>query len=265
MRLFRVKKSCLVTALPRVATMASLMICGNIPAIAQSGSDNSCSTPRPGSYVAVVQGSTQQEPVALLLQESWNADGSINGVRMERRGRTYREVSYSGKMRPISNCRVAIERGFDNDTVPSQVFLDGAGRPRYGIALLPGVVVSSRWSPQPTTRCSPEVFSGDLVSVREGMIWEENRWVPNTIVQRESWSSGKARGIGVASFGKTLGESTYQGTIQIDSTCLATIKKLDSLGNRYNYRGIVLSDDGGYVYLQTDPNAISVGTMERLP
>lgn len=265
MRLFRAKKSCLGTALSPVAALTGLMICSNVPAIAQSGSDNSCSAPRPGSYVAVVQGTAQQEPVALLLQESWNADGSINGIRMERRGRTYREVSYTGRLRPISNCRVAIERGFESDTVPSQVFIDGAGRPRYGIALLPGVVVSSRWFPQPTTACKPEILDGDLSSVREGLNWQENRWVPNTIVQRESWRSGKAMGLGVASFGTTLGESTYQGTIQSESTCLATIKKTDSLGNRYSYRGIVRSDGSGYVYLQTDPDALSIGTMERLP
>lgn len=265
MRLFRVKKPCLGSALPSLATLTGLMITSHVPAIAQSGSGLSCPSPRPGRYLAMVQGTAQQEPVALLLQESWNADGSINGIRMERRGRTYREVSYAGKLRPISNCRVAVERGFDNDTVPSQVFIDGAGRPRYGIALLPGVVVSSRWSPQPTTSCKAEVLDGDLVSVREGLNWQENRWVPNTIVQRESWRSGKAMGMGVASFGTTLGESTYQGTMESESTCLATIKKSDSLGNRYSYRGIFRSDGKGYVYLQTDPDALSVGTMERLP
>jgi hypothetical protein len=215
--------------------------------------------------VAVVQGTAQQEPVALLLQETWNADGSINGIRMERRGRTYQELSYSGRLRPISHCRVAIDREFNDVKIPSEIFLDRAGRPHYGIALLPEVVVSSRWSAQPTTACSGDVVNGDLVSVREGLSWQENRWASNTVVQRENWRSGKASGIGVASFGKTLGESTYQGTIQADSTCLATIEKVDSLGNRNRYRGIVRSDGSGYVYLQTDPNSLAIGAMERLP
>jgi hypothetical protein len=265
MRLFRVTNTCVRSALPSLAALAGLMVTSHVPVIAQSGSSISCPSPRPGRYLAVVQGTAQQEPVALLLQESWNADGSINGIRMERRGRAYREVSYTGKFRPISNCRVAVERGFDNDSVSSQVFIDSAGRPRYGIALLPGVVVSSRWSPQPTTACNAAVLDGDLVSVREGLNWQENRWVPNTIVQRESWRSGRAMGMGVASFGTTLGESTYQGTIESESTCLATIKKTDSLGNQYSYRGIIRSDGSGYVYLQTNPEALSVGTMKRLP
>jgi hypothetical protein len=212
----------------------------------------------------VVRGIALKEPVALLLQETWNADGSINGLRLERRGRTYREVSYSGRLRSLSNCRVAIERGYDEGTVPAQVLLDPAGRPRVGIALVPGVVLSSTWSVQPPGSCSASLLDGDLVSVREGLIWEEDRWVPNTIVQREQLQAGRVSGIGVASFGTTLGESTYTGKLQVDGACLATIEKMDSLGNRYRYRGIVHSDGRGYSYLQTDPDLLSIGRMDRL-
>jgi len=261
---FRVKKPCVGSALPSLATLTGLMITGHVPAIAQSGSNISCPSPQPGSYLAVVKGTAQQEPVALLLQETWNADGSINGIRMERRGRTYQELSYSGRLRPISHCRVAIDREFNDVKIPSEIFLDRAGRPHYGIALLPEVVVSSRWSAQPTTACSKAVVDGDLMSVREGLSLEKNRWASKTIIQRETWRSGKASGIWVGSFGETLGEATYQGTIQTDSTCLATIEQVDSLGTRNRYRGIVRSDGSGYAYIQTDPNSIAIGTMERV-
>jgi hypothetical protein len=46
------------------------------------------------------------------------ADGRIRGVRKERRGRTYSETAHTGSHRPISLCRVAIERG---------------GHPRYSL------------------------------------------------------------------------------------------------------------------------------------
>jgi hypothetical protein len=126
-------------------------------------------------------------------------------------------------------------------------------------------VVSGSWTAQPTTSCSAAVLDGELAGVREGLDRRGDRWVPSTIVQRERWQGGSTNGIGVASSGTTLGESTYRGTLTSDSACLATIEKTDSLGNRYRYRGIVLSDGGGYAYLQTDPQRLSVGMLRRLP
>ena len=46
--------------------------------------------------------------------------------------------------------------------------------------------------------------------------------------------------------------------------CLATIRQKDSLGVNYNYRAIVLADGSGYLYLQTDPDDVSVAFLQRL-
>ena len=40
-----------------------------------------CSAPRPGRYVVMGDGVAQNEPVARILQETWNPDGTINGIR----------------------------------------------------------------------------------------------------------------------------------------------------------------------------------------
>jgi hypothetical protein len=42
------------------------------------------------------------------------------------------------------------------------------------------------------------------------------------------------------------------------------VKEVDALGTSYNYRAVVLSDGGGYVYLQTDPDDLTLGALERL-
>ena len=45
--------------------------------------------------------------------------------------------------------------------------------------------------------------------------------------------------------------------------CLATVKQTDSLGVPYNYRAVVLADGSGYLYLQTDPDDLTVGYLEH--
>jgi hypothetical protein len=195
------------------------------------------------------QGEVKGDPVARLLSETWMADGRIRGVLMERRGRTYREMAYTGSYRPISLCRVAIERG---------------GHPRYSLGTMPDVVVASRWFRQSAGTCSASLLDGTVLSSQQGLSWKNGTWQPNAVVQRESWQAGKVRGIAISSFGPTIGEATYKGTISVSPDCLATVVEKDSLGVTYNYRGLVLADGSGYLYLQTDPNELTVAWLERL-
>jgi hypothetical protein len=210
------------------------------------------------------QGEAKGEPVARLLSETWSADGRISGVRMERRGRTYREMAYTGSYRPISLCRVAIERTFGEATSRSQAVLDLGGHPRYSLGTLPDVVVASRWFRQSAGTCTASLLDGTVLSSQQGLSWKNGAWQPNAVVQREIWQQGKVRGIAISSFGPTIGEATYKGTISVTPDCLATVVEQDSLGVTYNYRGLVLADGSGYLYLQTDPDDLTVAWLERL-
>jgi hypothetical protein len=57
--------------------------------------------------------------------------------------------------------------------------------------------------------------------------------------------------------------ATYAGDITLAPSCLATIRQKDALGVLYNYRAVVLADGGGYFYLQTDPDDLTVGWLEH--
>lgn len=223
-----------------------------------------CAAPQPGRYVVMGQGVALGEPVARLLQETWNPDGTIRGIRMERRGRLYGEAPYSGTYRPISQCRVAISRGYANSTSRSQAVLDPSGRPRFSLGTLPDVVVASRWFRQPAGTCTAALLDGTVVSMQQGSDWKGEQWQPNAVVQHERWSGGRVNGIAIASYGPTIEEATYDGTIRVQPDCLASIRQRDSLGQPYDYRGIVLADGSGYLYLQTDPNDLTVGWLERV-
>jgi len=52
--------------------------------------------------------------------------------------------------------------------------------------------------------------------------------------------------------------------LQVGPDCLATIHQRDSLDVDWNYRGIVLADGSGYLYLQTDKDDVNIGYIERL-
>lgn len=222
-----------------------------------------CTAPRPGRYVVMGDGVAQNEPVARILQETWNPDGSISGIRLERRGRTYREVAYTGRFRALSLCRAGIERTYDTNTSTSQAVLDAGGRPRYSLGTLPDVVVVSRWFPQPTEDCSAALLDGSVLSMQQGRSWREGLWRPNAVIQNERWRAGSVLGIAISSYGARIEEATYNGTISVGADCLATVKQTDSLGVAYNYRAVVLADGSGYLYLQTDPNDLTVGYLEH--
>lgn len=223
-----------------------------------------CAAPQPGRYAVIGQGEFRGEPVARLLQETWNPDGTIRGLRLERRGRTTSEAPYSGTYRPISECRVAIQRSYGSAGSASQAVLDPAGTPRFSLGTMADLVVASRWFRQPAGSCSAALLDGTVVSMQEGRSFQNGRWQPNAVVQHERWSDGRVNGIAISSYGPTIEEATYKGSIAVEDSCLATIRQRDSLGRSYSYRGVVLGDGGGYLYLQTDPDDLTVGWLQRV-
>lgn len=223
-----------------------------------------CAAPRPGRYAVMGEGQISGEPLARLLLETWNSDGSLSGVRMERRGHAYRETAYTGRFRPLSNCRVAIERTYLAAVSTSQAVLDLQGRPRHSLGNLPDVLMVSRWFVLPPKACTAALLDGVVVSQQLGRDWRERQWQPNAVVQREEWSGGQVKGIALSSYGPRMEEATYSGSIAVQPDCLATIRQKDSLGVSYNYRAIVLADGSGYLYLQTDPDDVSVAFLQRL-
>lgn len=223
-----------------------------------------CAHPQPGRYAVMGQGVANGEPVARLQQETWNADGSLRGVRLERRGSRYAETNYSGRYRAISGCRVAISRTDDTATSPSQAVLDLQGHPRFSLGTLPDVLLISRWYRQPNRRCSSALLDGSVVSMQTGNSRKGQVWQPNAVVQHERWQQGQVKGIAVSSYGPSIEESTYKGSISVSPDCLASLREVDSLGRVYNYRAVVLADGSGYLYLQTDPDDLTVGALERI-
>jgi len=222
-----------------------------------------CAAPRAGRYVVMGDGVAQKDPVARILQETWNPDGTISGIRLERRGRTYREVAYTGRYRSLSLCRAGIERTYDSRISTSQAVLDASGSPRYSLGTLPDVVVVSRWFAQGSGACRASLLDGTVLSMQQGRNWKDGLWRPNAVIQNERWRAGSVLGIAISSYGPRIEEATYSGTITVDADCLATVKQTDSLGVAYNYRAVVLADGSGYLYLQTDPDDLTVGFLEH--
>jgi hypothetical protein len=238
------------------------------PVAADPGADPAaaspaCAPPRPGRYAVIGEGELNGEPLARLLLETWNADGTLSGVRLERRGRLYRETAYTGRYRPLTNCRAAIERTYQAALSTSQAVLDPRGRPRHSLGVLPDVLMVSQWFPQPSTACAAALLDGVVVSQQLGRDWREGQWKPNAVVQREEWRGGRVEGLAVSSYGPRVEEATYSGTITVRPDCLATLRQRDSLGTVYNYRAIVLADGSGYLYLQTDPDDVTAAVLRR--
>ena len=56
---------------------------------------------------------------------------------------------------------------------------------------------------------------------------------------------------------------TSSGRLRVGKDCLGRMVQGDSKGVTYNYRVLVLANGGGYFYLQTDPDDLTLGLLQR--
>lgn len=239
------------------------------PAVAGPG-EPGCPAPAAGRYVVMQQGSgAGQVPMARLMQETWRADGRIAGLLMERQGRRWREVSYSGQVETGAQCRATIRRTPAGGTQEmggaqhAEVVLDGRGRPAYSLDLGLGSVTTGRWWHQAPQACRTDSLNGVVLSQQQGWSWRGNRWEPNAVVQREVWNAGRVRGVALSSYGGRQEVASYSGSLSLGSDCLGRLSQTDAQGTSYDYAVAVLSDGSGYLYLQRDPDDLTIGWLER--
>ncbi|MEX1318086.1 MAG: hypothetical protein AB1Z22_13310, partial [Synechococcaceae cyanobacterium] len=263
-------------SLALLASAALLLPLPARPAPAPSAADAapreqaSCPPPPPARHVVLEKGwrgqGADQKPLARLRQERWTADGTIEGTVFERIGRTFRQFRTTGTWRPIGACRVRLER-IRPDAGPSsreeaEAVLDSIGRPRYSLSLAARSTVTGIWRHQSDVVCTSATLAGTVLSQQQGLSWKGG-WRPNAVVQSETWRNGRVQGVALSSYAGKLETATYTGTIAVTADCLATVVQRDSEGVPYNYRAIVMADGSGYLYLQQDPNDLTIGWLER--
>lgn len=267
----------------RLALLAALLpLPLSLPAGAAAASPpapaglESCAAPRPGRYVLMGSGEHRGEPVAVLLQERWYADGRLEGVLYRRQGQRFEEARTSGLWKADAHCWATLERRLEPkgaaragaarpaaSVMAESVALDQRGQPRVSLVLAPDEVLSLRYVPQPDSACSPALLDGLVTSQQQGRSWQGGRWQANAVVQREWWSGGIVQGWAVSSYAGRLERAAYSGRLELGSDCLGTLAQRDALGTAYDYRVVVLAGGGGYVYLQTDPNDLTLGLLQH--
>jgi hypothetical protein len=225
---------------------------------------SACAAPAPGRYALVGSGQQNGEPTALLMQERWLPDGSIEGVRYRRMGRSFVEDRYRGVVKADANCWALVERQGPAGAMAESVALDPQGLPRAGLQLEPAGVLSLRYVNQGEAACTPNTLDGLVTSQQQGQSWTEGRWQPNAVVQREWWQAGTVQGWALSSYGGRQERAGYSGRLELGADCLGRMRQRDALGTSYDYRVLVLASGGGYFYLQTDPNDLTLGLLQRL-
>ncbi len=223
-----------------------------------------CQAPAPGRYALLGSGHQNGQPTAVLMQERWLPDGRIEGVRYRRLGRTFAEDRYRGLVKADAKCWALVERQGPAGAMAESVALDPQGRPRAGLQLQPTGVLSLRYVGQGDTTCTPATLDGLVTSQQQGQSWSGGRWQPNAVVQREWWQAGTVQGWAVASYGGRQERVGYSGQLELGADCLGRLSQRDGLGTAYNYRVVVLAGGGGYFYLQTDPDDLTLGLLQRL-
>ena len=251
------------------ALLAALALCtGLVPAASAADKSASaalaqCKPPAAGTYVVLGSGQHRGEPTALLMQERWFADGRIEGVRYLREGRRFTEDRYRGQVKADANCWALVERQGSAGAMAEAVALDRLGRPQTSLVVAPSEVLSLRYVAQAPGVCRLEQLDGLVTSQQQGQSWRAGSWQPNAVVQREWWQAGAVQGLAVSSYAGLQDRATYSGSLQLDATCLGSMTQKDSAGASYNYKVVLLPNGGGYVYLQTDPDNLTLGLLQQ--
>jgi hypothetical protein len=245
------------------AVLAAALSASGTAAEAEPTALSRCQPPGAGLYALLGSGDQGGTPVAVLMQERWLPDGRIEGVRYRRVGREFREDRYSGVVKADSRCWALVERQGSAGVMAESVGLDPNGRPRVGLQLSPSGVLSLRYVDQGEGRCSPALLDGLVTSQQQGQSWSRSQWRPNAVVQREWWQNGSVQGWSVASYDGRLERAGYSGRLELGADCLGRMRQRDQLGTDYNYRVLVLAKGGGYFYLQTDPDNLTLGLLQR--
>lgn len=222
-----------------------------------------CAAPAAGRYALLGSGQIEGEPAALLMQETWKPDGRIEGVRWQRQGRRFVEERYSGQVSVADHCWAVVERKAKSGTGTETVALDQQGVPRVSLMGGSGQVMALRYVPQADTACRAELLDGLVTSQQQGQSWRAGAWQPNAVVQREWWQAGIVQGLAYSSYGGQQEQATYSGRLRVGQDCLGRMVQRDSKGVTYNYRVLVLANGGGYFYLQTDPDNLTLGLLQR--
>ncbi len=216
-----------------------------------------------GSFSA----SERREPTARLLQEEWQADGTIEGRVFERIGKDFREIEYRGVIQPLPGCRALLRRQpLAPDTaahLDAQAFLDISGRPHYSLTEFPGATITGIFRRQVNEVCRDASLEGTVLSEQQGFTWQKG-WIPNAVIQRERWKNRRVDGVALSSYAGVQQSASYSGSASVASNCLGTIVQRDSEGVAYNYRAVVMADGSGYFYLQTDPEDLTVGWLQKV-
>ena len=254
---------------------ASLALLAGVGATPAQAAEESCPAPMQGRYAVMGMGVEQtaqtkqagSTPTAHLLEERWLAGGVIQGTLAERRGRSERRATYSGRSSLKSSCVLQLERKLPWGIERSEVVLDGRGRPLYSLNRAAGSVVTSRWLPMAPGSCKAADLNGLVLSSQVGLSWINNSWSPNAVVQREQWSDGRVRGLALSSYAGVGETAGYSGQLSLDSgSCWGNLREVDATGASYNYRALIVkgrSGARGYYYLQNDPDDLTAGWLVR--
>lgn len=222
----------------------------------------SCAVPATGQYLVVSKGIRGDQPMGRLQLETWLPDGSVTGKRFLRVGRTYSETDYQGRWELDSVCGLTVTRNEIGST--SQVLLTKQGLPRFGLSSTQGDVVTERWIPQPKRLCKPDAMDGTLLTLQTGKSSIGPSWKPNAVIQQETWTDWQMVGLAISSYDGKGEVAAYQGQFTQDDNCIGRIRQQDDRGVTYAYATILRSDGGGYAYLQTQGDDLTVALVERV-
>lgn len=229
----------------------------------ESLENKSCPRVKSATYIVLGYGEVNSFPAARLLKERWQADGSIDGERINRDGDTMLESKYVGHWEQLPSCDVIVHRLNGKRVSKTRDFINADGYASRAISITPGTALKKEYWLAPLSTCSESNLEGRWLGEFSGKFLKNGQWLPYEGIARLSIIGSRIEGLLLSSRGGALDSRTMQGQASLEKDCFGTLQWQDQDGKLHTDRTLLSGDGARAILLNTNPGLFSVGVIKK--
>lgn len=246
-----------------ITTCTQMITPGQLSASEGQREITTCQSVSPGSYIVLGYGVVHNQPAARVLKERWNADGSIEGKRINRDGNKLLEAEYGGRWRQLVSCDVIVQRTNGTRLSQTRDIINGHGYASRALSFTPGTILKKRYWLNTTDYCSEGALQGQWLGEFSGKVLQAGQWHPYEAVGKLDIEGSNFRGSLISSKSGSLENTSMQGNVKLESNCFGSVRWRDQEGRSNEYRILMSMDGQRAILLRTNPGLFSIGVIEK--
>ncbi|MCP9810135.1 hypothetical protein KBY58_11900 [Cyanobium sp. HWJ4-Hawea] len=222
-----------------------------------------CQSVSPANYIVLGYGIVHNLPAGRVLKERWNADGSIEGMRINRDGDKLLEADYRGSWKQLLNCEVEVRRINGTRASETRDIIDLKGHASRALSFTPGTTLGKQYWLNKIDQCTNKTLQGQWIGEFSGKVLKGNKWQPYEAVGKLIIEGTRLQGSLISSKAGKLETTEIEGIARLESSCFGKLQWRDQEGRSRSERLLISGDGQRVILLRTDPSLFSIGLIEK--